>query len=150
MKLHEMVRNVRWCEGGWFYVTWYDVYTAKWNSMVWYGSDIVWHGIVSIWYVMGIGSRIGIGMHVSIYIYISLYVCVCLWVCVCVFCFFFLCVCVCPCFFLGVCVCVIVCSCTMWHFDQSFRCVSNAADRAPIPRRLQKSVRQLDVRGGLT
>ena len=109
-----MVRNVRWCEGGWFYVTWYDVYTAKWNSMVWYGSDIVWHGIVSIWYVMGIGSRIGIGMHVSIYIYIyiSLYVCVCvcLWVCVyvCFVCFFFLCVCV-PVFFLGVCVCVWLC-----------------------------------------
>ena len=45
---------------------------------------------------------------------------------------------------IGVCVCV-----QNNSPDPSFRCVSNAADRAPIPRRLSAFVRQLDVQGGL-
>ena len=35
--------------------------------------------------------------------------------------------------------------------DPSFRCVSNAADRAPIPRRLPMSVKTIGrAKGGLT
>ena len=49
----------------------------------------------------------------------------------------------------GVCVCVRVMHNTAP--DPSFRCVSNAADRAPIPRRLPMSVKTIGcAKGGLT